>query len=218
MGSLKNFLLPGGNQAVKEPRRTAVGLLFEMYGKEFTDRQDLKPVTAFQSNELKIILQMLDKNLNAPQTSSMGRLFDGVASILGLKQEISFEGQAAIELEYLAWESKTEVSYQVIVVDNLVQWQDCIFEIIKELNQGQSISLIAHKFHNYLVDIIIYFAKHFGEQKVVLSGGCFQNRLLTEKAIDALEKNGFQPYWHQRIPPNDGGIALGQIFIASLKH
>ncbi|MBT4287055.1 MAG: carbamoyltransferase HypF [Deltaproteobacteria bacterium] len=218
VGSLKNFLLPGGNQAVKEPRRTAVGLLFEMYGKEFTDRQDLKPVTAFQSNELKIILQMLDKNLNAPQTSSMGRLFDGVASILGLKQEISFEGQAAIELEYLAWESKTEVSYQVIVVDNLVQWQDCIFEIIKELNQGQSISLIAHKFHNYLVDIIIYFAKHFGEQKVVLSGGCFQNRLLTEKAIDALEKNGFQPYWHQRIPPNDGGIALGQIFIASLKH
>jgi len=218
VGSLKNFQLPGGNQAVKEPRRTAAGLLFEMYGDAFKEQQDLKPVNAFESNELKIILQMLNKKLNAPQTSSMGRLFDGIASILGVKQEISFEGQAAIELEYLAWKSETEASYQVVVTDNQVQWQNCIFEIIRELNQGQSISLIAHKFHNYLVDIIIYFAKSFGEQKVVLSGGCFQNRLLTEKAINALEKNEFQPYWHQRIPPNDGGIALGQIFIASLNH
>jgi hydrogenase maturation protein HypF len=216
VGSLKNFKLPGGNMAVKEPRRTALGLLYEMYGEKLMDLEDLNPVASFHEKESGIMLKMLQNNLNSPNTSSMGRLFDAVASIMGLRQKIAYEGQAAIELEYLACQFETKSSYRLIVKENKVQWQNCILEILGDLKQKLPKAEIAHKFHNYLVDIIIYFSKSIGEQKVVLSGGCFQNRLLTENAIKALEKNGFKPYWHQRIPPNDGGIALGQIFIASL--
>lgn len=216
IGALKNFKLPGGQMAIKEPRRSAIGLLYEIFGEKLTDRKYLKPVDSFQEKEIGIILQMLQKKLNSPQTSSMGRLFDAVASILGLRQTIAYEGQAAIALEYLACQFETKDSYPLHVKDNQVQWQNCILEILRDLKQNLPKAKIAHKFHNYLVDIIIFFSRSIGESKVVLSGGCFQNRLLTEKAIEALETGGFKPYWHQRIPPNDGGIALGQIFIASL--
>jgi hydrogenase maturation protein HypF len=216
VGSLKNFKLPGGNLAVKEPRRTALGLLYEMYGEKLMDLEDLYPVASFHKKERGIMLKMLQNNLNSPNTSSMGRLFDAVASVMGLRQKIAYEGQAAIELEYLACQFETKSSYRLTIKENKVQWQNCILEILGDLKQKLPKAEISYKFHNYLVDIIIYFSKSIGEPKVVLSGGCFQNRLLTENAIKALEKNGFKPYWHQRIPPNDGGIALGQMFIASL--
>jgi hydrogenase maturation protein HypF len=216
VGSLKNFKLPGGNLAVKEPRRTALGLLYEMFGEKLMDLEDLNPVASFHEKERGIMLKMLQNNLNSPNTSSMGRLFDAVASVMGLRQKIAYEGQAAIELEYLACQFETKSSYRLTIKENKVQWQNCILEILGDLKQKLPKAEIAYKFHNYLVDIIVYFSKSIGEPKVVLSGGCFQNRLLTENAIKALEKNGFKPYWHQRIPPNDGGIALGQMFIASL--
>ncbi|RIK56227.1 hypothetical protein DCC62_30595 [candidate division KSB1 bacterium] len=90
-----------------------------------------------------------------------------------------------------------------------------ILEIVQNMQRGQSMGLIAAKFHNTLMEIIITVARAVREQKIVLSGGCFQNKYLTERAVGRLREEGFKPYWHQRVPPNDGGIALGQVMAAA---
>jgi len=100
----------------------------------------------------------------------------------------------------------------------MVNWQPIIEEILNDLTRGQSVAVISTKFHHALAEIIVAVAKQIGQEEIVLTGGCFQNRYLTERAIDRLFAEGFRPYWHQRIPPNDGGIALGQIVAAARHH
>jgi hydrogenase maturation protein HypF len=214
---LRQFRLPGGEVAVKEPRRTAVGLLFEIFGEQLWEQSDL--LTGFDQGELSLIRQMLARNVNTPLTSSAGRLFDGIAALIGLRFRASFEGQAAMELEFTL-EPGIEASYPFelrgespIVID----WQPAVTEIISNLQAGESTGIISAKFHNMLVEVIIAVAQKAGRPKIVLSGGCFQNRYLTERAIARLTAEGFRPYWHQRIPPNDGGISLGQIFAAGMR-
>jgi hydrogenase maturation protein HypF len=223
---LRTFRLPGGNAAIREPRRAAAGILFELQGAGFSEREAPASVRAFSTAEIVLVRQMLARSVNAPLTSSAGRLFDAVASLLDVRQQCSFEGQAAMELEFLADRGSDDTVYpfglgasgqeNTLVVD----WGPMIEAILDERRQGASRESAALRFHNTLATIIVRVAEQLGRQRVVLTGGCFQNRILTERAVRALEKGGFHPYWHQRVPPNDGGIALGQIQAAALllKH
>ncbi|MCL4703636.1 carbamoyltransferase HypF [bacterium] len=249
---LRPFKLPGGEAAIKQPRRAALGVLYEIFGTAVFEREDLIPVKSFSQSELCLLQQMLEKDLNTPVTTSAGRLFDAVAALVGLRQHTAFEGQAAMELEFAICDEHTEETYPFRIddfglrVDDsktlnaptsspkprsairnpqpaipnpkssiVMDWQPMILEIVQDMQCGQEVGLIAAKFHNTLVEMIIAVARAVREQKIVLSGGCFQNKYLTERAVVRLREKGFKPYWHQRVPPNDGGIALGQVVAAA---
>ncbi len=214
------FKLPGGDKAVKEPRRVALGLLYELFGDEVFSLKNLPPIEAFTDKELRVIKTMLQKNVNAPITSSAGRLFDAVSALIGLRKVVSFEGQGAMELEFAVEKNREKYSFKIDKdSDNNslfnVDWEPMVLEIIEE-RKRLSKGAIAAKFHNSLAAAIVEIAKMVGREKVVLSGGCFQNKYLTEKTVETLRQENFLPYWHQRVPPNDGGIALGQV-LAALK-
>jgi len=161
----------------------------------------------------------LQRKLNSPLTSSIGRLFDVIASLIGSRQIMRFEGQAAMELEFMLAGVQTAEAYNPEIVhakngETVLDWQSMVLEILADLKTKISAKKISAKFHNALAEAIVAVAKKFGLNRIVLSGGCFQNRYLTERAVTRLREENFQPYWHQRVPPNDGGIALGQIFAA----
>jgi hydrogenase maturation protein HypF len=253
---LRPFRLPGGDKAVKEPRRTALGLLHEISGDKVFEQKKLAMVAAFLPAELGTLRTMLAKKLNSPVTTSMGRLFDAVASLINLRQQIRFEGQAAMELEFALDGVETEQRYELPLVKSAEQsrtgvppvrrapqceqtkettsvslcstgagetpallslvldWSPMIEAILADVKNGIPVATISARFHNALAESIVAVAKHAGQNRVVLSGGCFQNRYLTERAVRRLQAEGFRPYWHQRVPPNDGGIALGQVVAA----
>ncbi len=215
------FRLPGGERAIREPRRAAIGLLYELFGDTLFEMKGLAPVLAFSERERRLLQRMLQRGLNAPWTSSTGRLFDAVASIVGLRQVTSYEGQAAMELEFALYDVETEEAYALEIPPPnthyplTIDWSPMIQHIIRDVQHGTPVGVIAARFHNALVEAIVAVARQVGEVQVVLSGGCFQNRYLTERAVARLRDEGFRPYWHQRVPPNDGGIALGQVIAAS---
>jgi hydrogenase maturation protein HypF len=232
--SLRQFRLPGGDKAIKEPRRSAAGLLFELLGDDFLQNKDNSPLSTFTVAELSVVHQMLKRRVNAPLTSSVGRLYDGVASIIGLRQRSTFEGQAALELEFALAGERSEQTYRCDIVETspvatedaaanrkhhpflTLDWGSMVREIMIDVRKRVSQSMISKKFHNALVNAIVEVATRAGQPRVVLSGGCFQNRFLSERTVLQLRKAGFQPYWHQRVPPNDGGISLGQAYVAQL--
>jgi hydrogenase maturation protein HypF len=266
---LRTFRLPGGDHAVKEPRRAAIGLLFEIFGSTLFDREDLRPVRTFTPPERDVLKSMLSHRLNAPVTSSAGRLFDAVSAIVGLRQQARFEGQAAMLLEF-AIKGPSDEHYEFNILTPgvpesairnpqsamsrspesairnpqsamsrspesairnpqsamsrspesairnpqsaiLLDWEPMVHAIIADVARKTPVETIAIRFHNTLCEMIVAMARRFGDERVVLSGGCFQNRYLTERAVMRLEAEGFRVYWHQRVPPNDGGIALGQL-------
>jgi hydrogenase maturation protein HypF len=191
---LRTFRLPGGDRAAREPRRAALGVLYEIFG-------DALP------NEP--LVQMLRRGVNSPRTSSAGRLFDAVCSLIGIRDRCSFEGQAAMDLEFAADASPSDDKYPLEFDRGILDWEPMIRLILKDASKA------AARFHNTLAEAIVTVARHVGEECVVLSGGCFQNRYLTEQTVTKLIETGFKAYWHERIPPNDGGIAVGQIVAAS---
>jgi hydrogenase maturation protein HypF len=212
----RQFRLPGGEAAVKEPRRSALGVLYEIWGATGISERRLAPAASFTESELAVIRQMLARGLHSPLTSSAGRLFDAVASILGLRQALTFEGQAAMELEFVMQENVHE-TYPFRIIDDspfIVDWAPIILQILIDLERDVSPGYISAKFHDTLVELILAVAQKIGEPKVLLTGGCFQNRYLVERSVQRLSEVGFTPYWHQRVPPNDGGIALGQVVAA----
>jgi hydrogenase maturation protein HypF len=217
---LRPFRLPGGDQAVREPRRAALGLLHEMsVGRDnFRLHRQPEVAHAFSASELATLEVMLAKKLNSPLTTSMGRLFDAVASLVNLRQQIRFEGQAAMELEFALDGIQTDEHYHLSLDIRppmpVLDWSPMIEAILADVRQGVNASIISARFHNALVEGMVAVAKHSGQPCVLLTGGCFQNRYLTERAVRRLSAEGFRPYWHQRVPPNDGGIALGQVVAA----
>jgi hydrogenase maturation protein HypF len=219
VATFRNFMLPGNERAVREPKRTAIGVLYEIFGDAYRSHGTLAPVNEFSVGELDVIGRMLQNKFNSPFTSSVGRLFDAVASITGIRQSSAFEGQAAMELEYaigkVVTDDEYDISYRYDKTDDrlrLVDWESCIIGVINDLEAGIPIGIISAKFHNTLIRSIVDIAGMVGLERVVLSGGCFQNAYLLEKSVARLSDEGFRPYWHQRVPPNDGGIALGQIY------
>jgi hydrogenase maturation protein HypF len=213
---LRTFRLPGGEAAVDEPRRTALGVLWEHFGPEALDWEDLAPVTAFSSGERRLLRQMLERRVNSPVTSSAGRLFDAVAALVGLRQKARFEAQAAMMLEYAVDETVTE-AYPLPILKSqplVLDWGPLLEALLADLRQGVSVGVMAARFHNALVEGMVAVARTLGVERATLSGGCFQNRILLERAYRCLTEAGMRVYVHQRIPPNDGGIALGQVAVA----
>jgi hydrogenase maturation protein HypF len=155
-------------------------------------------------------------------------LFDAVSALVGLCQRTRFEGQAAMELEFAAENASTSERYPFLYSVGkyegehdpawIIDWEPMIRNVLSDIAAGSLRSAMAAKFHNTLSELIVETASRVGEKRVVLSGGCFQNRYLSERVITRLEAEGFHPYWHQRVPPNDGGIALGQIFVWLQAH
>jgi hydrogenase maturation protein HypF len=218
---LRPFRLPGGDKAVKEPRRTALGLLHEMSGDAIFSEQKVRregapnstrgacaPLAAFSSAELATLKTMLAKKLNSPVTTSMGRLFDAVASLINLRQQIRFEGQAAMELEFALDGVETGEAYQLPIENArpgpqlarfitqirksiLSDWSPMIEAILTDVQKGVPVGIISAKFHNALAEGIVAVAKHAGQDRVVLSGGCFQNRYLDRACRAAFAGGGF---------------------------
>ena len=219
---LRPFRLPGGEQAVREPRRSALGVLWALGGATEATRGIL-PGT-FTAAEDRVLRHALASGLNAPVTTSAGRLFDAVASIIGLRHKTSFEGQAAMELE-AAIVPGVDDSYPFAIGPAspaaafngwqapaiVADWGPAIQAIQDDVRRGVSVGVIAARFHNTLVEIIVGVSAAVAEPRVLLTGGCFQNRYLTERAVARLAEVGRRPYWHQRLPPNDGGVSVGQV-------
>jgi len=211
VGHLRTFPLPGGEAAIREPRRCALGLLHEM-GVDLGRLERLFP-------EGWAAARLLSQSAAlSPLSSSAGRLFDGVASLLGLRQKNVFEGQAAMALEHCLEEGETG-AYPVGLIGGAVtiaDWQPLLLAALADLDQGVPAGRISARFHNGLARMIVEVAKVVGLERVALTGGVFQNAYLVEKTAVFLEAAGFQVYTHQRLPPNDGGIAAGQAFLAGL--
>ncbi len=219
---LRPFQLPGGERAVREPRRSAFGVLQAMYGTRARSL-DTPVLNRLSASERDLWCQAIDKNVNAPVTSSAGRLFDAVAAIVGIRQVTSFEGQAAMQLEWAAderatdgypWELSPGSAFPQGSFEPppcVVDWAPAVAAVLKDVVAGVSVAIIATRWHNTMADVIAGVARSAGRRRVVLSGGCFQNVVLCERVDRRLRDGGFAPYWHQRVPPNDGGIALGQV-------
>jgi len=220
VGQFRYFPLIGGDKAIKEARRSAVGLLFQIYGHEIFSNSQFINLFGFSEEDFSSIERMLLKKINIHLTSSVGRLFDAVSSILGISQISNFEGQSAMKLEFIA-DPTEHGSYEFDFDEQekiIIEWENIIHSIIEDKNNGIDIGKISSRFHNTLSMIVLRMSELFGQEKVVLSGGCFQNKFLTERIIDLLENNNFKVYTHQRIPPNDGGISLGQIAGRGVKY
>jgi hydrogenase maturation protein HypF len=214
--------LPGGEVAIKEPWRMALSYLMYSFGDDFQSIEI--PFVKFLNenwSKVKILLKMIDRGINSPMTSAVGRLFDAVSAICSVRLRVNYEAQAAMEFQMLADEDESGV-YEFEIIDSMKPWRisfkQGIREIVHDIESGIDVSKIAGKFHNTIARIVCEVAKKMksetGINDVVLSGGVFQNALLVKKAISELEKAGFRVYTHSKVPPNDGGLSLGQAVVA----
>ncbi len=211
---LRKFYLPGGETAVKEPRRSALGILYSIYEERLFEEKAELISDVFEKDEIKVLKQMLNKKINTPLTSSAGRLFDAVSSLLNLVHINNYEGQAGMSLEFAIGSDTTDY-YPFEIHDKkifIIDWQPLIKELLIDKFNKVPVKIISAKFHNTLGQIILSAAKITDDEKVVLSGGCFQNASLLERTVELLQNEGHKVYWHQRVPTNDGGLSLGQIF------
>lgn len=211
--------LAGGDTAVRQPWRAALGWLQESFGRDIPF--DLSQWTEIPLSEINLVRAMIARDLNTVQTSSCGRLFDAVASILGLRHSVTFEGQAAIELEMCAREGIEDVYPFEIQAGHPLQvdFRPTIEAIVREVHQGGLAPVISSKFHNSVAAAIVEIASRIrsleGLSCICLSGGTFQNMYLLKRAVAGLRGCDFTVYLHSKVPPNDGGISLGQAVIAN---
>jgi hydrogenase maturation protein HypF len=216
---LRTFRLPGGESAIKQPWRTAIGLLYEIYGDDLFEMTGLAPFQGRGQRDLDLLRTVLGRGINAPVTSSAGRLFDAVSALLAPREQIAFEGQAAMDLEFALDENAAGEPYPIELHDSpvggaIVDWEPTVRAVLEDLSNGVPHGRISTRFHDALVEAVAAVAARAGEPRIVLTGGCFQNRYLTERSVTRLRRDGFHVYWHQRVPPGDGGIALGQLVSA----
>lgn len=212
---LRSFPLPGGELAIREPRRAAVGLLYAMMG-EACFGLPLSIWGGFSSVDREILRGALQRRLNTPITTSAGRLFDAAAALANVRMVNRFEGEAAMEWEWLADGVEIADTYPITVQRDgaqpaVLDWEPLFRALIADISAGVPNSQMSARFHNGLVEGALSICRAMGERRVVLTGGCFLNRRLLEGLVTRLTNEGFQPYWHQRVPCGDGGIALGQL-------
>ena len=261
---LRPFRLPGGEAAIKEPGRLALALLWELYGDDALAWDDLDSVRAYRPAERRILAQMLQRGTHAPVTTSAGRLFDGIAALAGLKQRVTFEGQAAMALEFASDEHVVDAypfdltgpsshgQFSAVLGKAPVQpeapdrqrntasarengsgtgeqevhatsaplvldWAPIVQNVLADVRSHVPVGTIGARFHNALAQSILEVARSVGCPRVALTGGCFQNRLLVERAARSLRSAGFEVLLHRQVPPNDGGISLGQVAVAAAR-
>lgn len=220
LAHLEYIPLPGGEAAIKHPWRMALSYLYTLMGKEELLRHLCRwPIST--QEKVPFILQQIDKRINSPLTSALGRLFDGVSALLGLCSSITYEGQAAVELEMIA-DPQVNAAYDFKVEEEkgeqVIRLKPLWAGILKDLAEGVNPAVISGKFHNTIVEMSLHLgqqiAQRRGIRRIALSGGVFQNRLLLKKMKAALRASGFEVFTHHLVPCNDGGISLGQAVIA----
>jgi hydrogenase maturation protein HypF len=221
VGHFAELRMPGGDAATKEPLRMGLSLLFQAYGRELPEVPLVKRIGG---EALPLYLQMLEKGINSPPTSSCGRLFDAVAALAGVRDVVSYEGQAALELEMAADPAGEGVyPYDVRDENGVLVFDPAVMTraIVADLLGGAEAGTISARFHRTLAwmvaEVCVLLRNATGLELVVLSGGVFQNRLLTETVAPLLTRGGFEVLTHSRVPPNDGGLSLGQAMIAGCR-
>ncbi len=218
---LEYLPLPGGAQAIRRPYRAALGYLLALGLEEAIEHSS---ITKVYSDEVAIIRTQVKKGINTPLTSSMGRLFDAVAALTGIRPVIEYEAQAAIELEMHADDAPGETgAYPFALAEEddtiIIRVRDLLAAVLEDIKHKTSQAVIAARFHNTIAGMIVEVCQKISVQTslkaTALSGGVFQNRLLAAQAARRLESAGFTVYTHRQVPPNDGGISLGQVVIAA---
>ncbi len=204
VASLRPFRLLGGEKAIREPRRSALSLLFECYTKEEVAKLDSPTVAAFKPSEISLLHQMWQRGINSPLTTSMGRLFDAVASLEGICQYVTYEGESGLRMEAAAGGEKP-IPLPLSVDKGVIDWRPAVRKIAEERPD-----MVADRFIASLVGVIVKIAKEYNEVPIVMVGGVFQNRTLYRAAKGALQSMNRTLLHPLNIPPNDGSIALGQ--------
>jgi hydrogenase maturation protein HypF len=220
---LKQVPMPGGSMAIKEPWRMAFAYLLDAFGDRAMDLE-LDWLKRRDPQKCQVLKRMIEKRVNSPRTSSMGRLFDAVSSLLSVRDTVNYEGQAAIELEMAAdAEGKEEYPFKIQEKEQpmVLDPTETVREVVQDLIRGLSSSLISGKFHRTVARLVVETCSRIrsdsGLDRVVLSGGVFQNTLLLALVFDGLKEAGFRVYTHHLVPTNDGGISLGQAVIAHMR-
>jgi hydrogenase maturation protein HypF len=221
VGHLAYVPLPGGDQAARQPWRMAAVYLAHCYGPAFLDL-DLPFTHSFDRSAWAVLSRMITRGLNSPPTSSMGRLFDAVAALIGLRNDALYEGQAAIELEAIAEQDAPAYPFAV-TSDTPFQLdvRPTFAAIVTDIQQGVKRTRIAGRFHRTIAELLLAACRRIrdshGLSVVALSGGVFQNRLLLETLMMLLQADQFTAYTNRRVPPNDGGLSLGQAAVAAAR-
>jgi hydrogenase maturation protein HypF len=212
---LRYFPLPGGDAAIKHPARVALALLWSL-GFEWDDK--LMAVQEFSAAERATLRAQLERRINTPFTSSMGRLFDAAASLCGVRQRVNYEAQAAMEFEALA-DGDERGAYPFDVGEGELDMKPGVAGMLEDLHGRVPVPTISARFHNGIANMVVSAAVHLrastGSDQVVLSGGVWQNITLLRRTLSLLQDHKFQVYLHHEVPTNDGGLSLGQAAIAS---
>ncbi len=218
VGHINYVSMPGGDVAAKEPWKMAVSYIYKTYKNEIY--KNIPP--SMNDKNIKPILAIIKNNINSPECSSMGRLFDAVSAVTGYFGKVTFEGEAAILLENRADENecrKYDYNIECINKKYIINTDKIIKGIIEDVNQGINYSVISKKFHNTVIDFSVkmcnIIAENYNIHKVALSGGVFQNEILLKGIYEKLVSQGFKVYTHKLIPCNDSGICVGQVVIAN---
>jgi hydrogenase maturation protein HypF len=219
-GHLSYVGLPGGDRAIREPWRSAAAQL----SLASIDPMRTALGARVGSQKIRLVRRMLERGLNSPLTSSVGRLFDAVAALCNVRDETSFEAQAAVELEALASEVESAEPYEIQISEGVplvAQTAPIVRGVVRDLERGAPSALIARRFHSSIVELVMQVCKKLRErhrtQTVVLSGGVFCNALLAREATDGLERIGFRVHRQQSFPPNDGGLSFGQLHVLAAR-
>jgi hydrogenase maturation protein HypF len=214
--------MPGGAAAIVEPRRMALSYLFQYFGKDFWDF-DIPFVRRLDRPRTETLLRLIERGVNSPLTSSTGRLFDAVAALAGVREQVNYEAQAAIELEAAIEDTGEESGYSFAIREESGGWiidsRPMLQALVQDLGEGVPTGILSHRFHLGFVDVMARTAKlvrgRTGLDRVCLSGGSFQNCFLSAHLQKRLEAYGFQVFTHAEVPCGDGGISLGQALVAA---
>jgi len=213
---LEYLPLPGGDSAIRYPWRIAVGYAHALD----IDIAELPFLQHIDHQAVNIVLQQIDKQINTPLTSSMGRLFDAVASLIGIRNEVTYEAQAAIEMEVLSRPFISRAKAYPYSIGENIQVKDILNAIVQDIRNNVYVGIIGARFHKTVAQIAIDICKRVRTKtslnEVALSGGVWQNQILLDLVRNGLESQGFIVYFHKQVPTNDGGLALGQAVIANV--
>ena len=232
IGTFKNFRrvthlahipMPGADAAIREPWRMAASFLYNVYGNDFLTLQ-IGLVKKISRKNWDVLKKMIDNRINSPLASSVGRLFDAAASIILVKEKAAFEAELPVELERIARQAYSD-SYDFVVESKngmlVINPSQIIRGIVRDISKKIDKPTISAKFHNSIAGMILEISlkvrKRFGVEKIVLSGGVFQNKFLTARAQEIMRKEGFKIYTHSNVQTNDSGIPVGQIAIANAR-
>ncbi len=201
------FKLLGGEKAVKEPKRVALSILFDMYGKDTEKILYSETGMSYSEKELDLLYSVWKKGINSPLTSSAGRLFDAAASVLGIRQILSYEGQSGMIMEnFYRWDIDDHYPFQFR--KDVIDWRPLFDAVIHDKSE---LDIKVTRFINTLAFIVLDILCDYKDVTSGLTGGVFQNRFLTEKILSLAQKKDLKIITHKKVPPNDGGISLGQL-------